>query len=275
MADLSSYDSAFDALKAMLDEYGLGSLSGAVTQFLQDGYSQDQVSVLLQDTPEYKQRFAGNEARKAAGIPVLSAKDYLSVESAYRQILSTSGMPTGFYDQPSDFADWIGKDVAPQEISSRVSMAVSAANQMDQATKDTFQQWYGVGPNDLAAYFLDQQRALPQITKIADAAELGAAAKRGSLDVSQSQAEFYAGVPISSLRTKNQLVQQAADTASRGGALANIYHGSYTSTDALNEAFLNSADAEQKRLNLSAQERAAFAGKSGLGQGSLSKVKNY
>lgn len=274
MADLSQYDSAFDALKAMLDQYNLGSLSNAVLGFLQDGYSQDQVSVFIQDTPEYKQRFAGNDKRRAAGIPVLSPKDYLSVEDSYRQIMASSGMPKGFYDEPDDFASWIGLDVAPTEISSRVSMAVDAANRVDQETRNTFQQWYGVGPNDLAAFFLDQSRAMPHIAKIANAAKIGGDAARDGLNTSQARAESLGGLVGD--RNVDQLMQQVSAAGGRGEELSNIYGGAdYRQADAENEVFSYSDEARRKRESLAAQEKAAFSGKSGLNQGSLSKAKNY
>lgn len=244
-------------------------------QFLQDGYSQSQVSVLIQDTSEYKQRFSGNEKRKAAGIPVLAPRDYLSVEASYRQILSTAGMPYGFYDQASDYADWIGHDVAPQEISTRVGLAVEAADRMDANTAKVFQDWYGVGKNDLAAFFLDQDRALPHMQKTAKAVQLGGDYARDGLSTSSAQAEQLAG--LAGTRDINTLAQQVADATKGGEKLSNIYGGAdYRQADAEAEVFANSEEARRRRLGLSAMETAAFAGSSGVGQTTLSKdTKSY
>jgi|SRR5215216_2530516 len=68
---------AYLALKSLFDGYGLGTLATKILEFVQNGYSSDTISVLLQETTEYKQRFAGNEKRKAAGLPVLRPGDYL------------------------------------------------------------------------------------------------------------------------------------------------------------------------------------------------------
>jgi hypothetical protein len=139
MADLDPGEqSAYDVMVALLRQWGLESLAPAVRQYLVDGYSQDQISILIQDTEPYKKRFAGNEARRKAGLPALSAAEYLSVESSYRQIMSSAGLPPSFYDSPDDFAAWIGKDVAPTEIKTRVDAATDAANRLDDATKQTF-----------------------------------------------------------------------------------------------------------------------------------------
>lgn len=274
MANTASYGSAYDALVATLNEWGLGSLASSVLTFLQDGYTQDQVSVMMQSTPAYKQRFAGNEKRKAAGIPVLAPRDYLSVESAYRQILSTSGMPVGFYDHPNDFADWIGNDVAPQEISTRVGLAVDAADRMDAATKQTFQSWYGVGPGDLAAFFLDQSRAEPLIKNIAKGTQLGADYTRNGLTLDKARAEQLGG--LAGDRNVDQLAAQVSEATQGGERLSNIYGGpDYRQADAEAEVFQTDEAARQKRLGLSAMETAAFSGRSGVGQNTLSKAKSY
>lgn len=266
-------DSAYDAMLELLRLYGLESLGPAVMNLLQDGYTQDQVSFMIQDTPEYKARFAGNEKRRAAGIAVLSPRDYLAVESAYRQILSSNGMPVGFYDQPSDFADWIGKDVAPTEIANRVSLAVDAADRLDANTKFAFQNWYGVGPNDLAAFFLDQDRALPHIQKLAKAVNIGGDARREGLAIDKARAEQLAG--YAGDRNEDTLMSQVAAIAKRGSELENIYNTGYSQTNAEDEVFQGSEADRRKRRALAGREEAAFSGHSGVGQSTLSKVKNY
>ena len=64
-----------DAAKALVElfkQYGLESLAPKIVEFIQNGYSADTTAILLQDTTEYKQRFAANEARRKKGLPVLS-----------------------------------------------------------------------------------------------------------------------------------------------------------------------------------------------------------
>jgi hypothetical protein len=264
------YDSAYDALIEMLRSYGLESLAPAVLTFLQDGYTQDQVSVMIQDTPEYKERFSGNDIRRQKGLAALSPRDYLNVEAAYRQILSTYGMPIGFYDSPSDFASWIGEDVSPQEIQSRVTLAVDAANELDDGTLTAFRDWYGVGATDLAAFFLDRDRAMPHIQKIAKAVQIGGVANRDGLDVTRERAEQLGG--LAGNRDARELMSQVAEVTRRGDALSNIYGGEdYRQSDAENEVCAQSESARRKRLRLSQYEEAAFGGTSGVGQATLGK----
>jgi hypothetical protein len=61
-----------EQLSLLFKNYGLESLAPLIKQYVQDGYSADTVTLKLQDAPEYQRRFAGNESRKKAGLPVLS-----------------------------------------------------------------------------------------------------------------------------------------------------------------------------------------------------------
>lgn len=261
---------AYDLLVSMLRDWGLESLASAVLKFLQDGYSQEQISFLIQDTPEYKLRFAGNEKRRAAGIAVLSPREYLSVEAAYRQILSSKGFPVGFYDSPADFADWIGKDVSAQEVLTRANEAVDAAERLDAGTLKAFRDWFNIGPNDLAAFFLDQSRAEPHIQRIAKAVKIAGAGYREGLAYGQERAEQL-GV-LAGGRDVDQLISDVAAATRSGDRLSAIYGGDdYGQADAEAEVFQSSEAATRKRKGLEDMERAAFSGSSGVGRSTLAR----
>src|SRR5690606_26322730 len=74
---------AYEAMLAVLRSYGLESLAGVLLQFFQDGLSEAEINIRIQETAEYKARFAGNEERRRQGLPVLSPAEYLSVEATY------------------------------------------------------------------------------------------------------------------------------------------------------------------------------------------------
>src|SRR5690606_13079448 len=91
---------AYEFLKRTFEGWGLGTLAPKILEFIQQGYDADTIMLMLQDTSEYKQRFAGNVQRQAAGLPVLNPAEYLALERQYRQIMSSAGLPSGFYDDP-------------------------------------------------------------------------------------------------------------------------------------------------------------------------------
>ena len=271
----SATQDAYQFLLQLLQQWGLESLGSAVLKLLQDGYTQEQVSFLIQDTSEYKTRFAGNELRKANGLAVLSPREYLAVEASYRQILASNGMPVGFYDQHSDFVDWIGKDVAPTEIANRVELAVDAANRLDAGTLQAFHDWFNLTTNDLAAFFLDQDRALPHINRIAKAVKVAGAGYREGLSYDQARAEQLG--TLAGGRDIDQLIGDVAAATRSGDRLSHIYSGfgDYTQSDAESEIFQSSEEAARKRRGLEGMERANFSGTSGVSRGTLSKARSY
>lgn len=259
---------AYVALTDLFKSYGLGSLAPKIYDYIKNGYSADTISILLQQTDEYKQRFAGNEARKAAGLPVLSPAEYLSTEASYRQIMESAGLPSGFYDQPSDFTTWIGKNVSPTEIQSRVDLATQATTLSNPSYRQALNQM-GISDNQLTAYFLDPTRALPTLQKSAATAAIGAEALQQGLtfDVNYAQQLATSGVSQS---TAQQGYAQIADTLGKYQSLAQIYGGTYDQRTAENAAFLGNAAAVQQQRTLIGREEANFGGSAGTAQYGLS-----
>ncbi|MGY0232754.1 hypothetical protein [Longispora urticae] len=273
-----SEQNAYDVMIQTLRDYGLESLGPKLMDFLRQGHTQDQVSVLLQQTDEYKKRFAGNEDRRKAGLPVLSPREYLDVERSYRQIMSAAGLPPNFYDQPEDFSGWIGKDVSPTEIKSRVDEASYAVATLNPATKELWQQWHGVGPSDMTAYFLDQNRHLPELERLSRGVTLGAAVKGTGGTITEDQATRYAGyLGTSGVNPQymGQLTQQFAQAASSGQFLSGVYQDQYTMDDAAADTLGGDAAAKEKRRRLGKREEAEFGGAGGAGKSSLSQDTSY
>lgn len=262
---------AYAGMVNILRQWGLGELAPEVLRLLQEGRSQEQVSLLLQDTEPYKRRFAGNEARRKAGLPVLSPGEYLQTETSYRRIMESNGLPPGFYDDPSDFASWIGSDVSPAEINTRVSFAVDAANRLDPGTRRAFEEFYGVQTPDLAAFFLDRERALPHIQKIARSARVGAAAFNQGSGFTREQAEQLGASTLVSDNELEQAVSQAVEVGRDTGKLGSLYGESFDVNTAAQEIFNADVEAKQRRQRLASRERAEFTGSSGLGKSSLAR----
>jgi hypothetical protein len=260
---------AFMALKSLFNGFGLGSLAGRIYDYVKQGYGADTISLLLQDTPEYKKRFAANDARAKAGLPVLSPADYLSTESSYRQILSSAGLPKGFYDNAADFQNWIAGDVSPTEIKDRVDMAVAATGQANPQYKNALFQMYGINERDLTAYFLDTKKAEPILKKQAAAAAIGAAAIRRGFAANTLDLEGYATLGITADQAE-QVYGQIADGFETMLGIAGRYGTTWDQRQAEQEAFTPNAaasvgqqSAAEKGKSLRSQERALFAGQQG------------
>lgn len=258
---------AYLAVTNMLKAYGLESLGPAVLGFIQNGYSADTIGILLQDTPAYKARFKANDARRAAGLPALSPAEYLSLETSYRQVMSSAGLPPGFYDEPSDFDGWISQDVAPVEIQERVKIARDAVDNLDPSSLSQFEQWYSRG--DLIAYALDRDRATTVLQRQVRAAQAAGAGANAGLSLSQQQAERISANDLSADQIR-QGVGTAAALSAGTKRLGGIYGTDLTDDDIIGEVFESNTGAAERRRRLASQERAAFTGSGGTGDTSLS-----
>lgn len=264
---------AMATLTMMLDQWGLGSLTGVVLGMVQKDYSTNQILLELRKSEPYKKRFSGNEKRIKAGYAALEPGEYLQVEDAYQRILQAAGMPKGFYDDPADFADWIGNNVSATEISERVNMATNAA--LNSAPEDLEALGrMGLNTGDLAASFLDQQRSLPILNKIVGSAKLGAASLKAGLGMNKERAEkYYALLADANGGIDSQFATQAysqvAAALPRANQLSRKY-GEQVDQEVLEDEALGRNElASQKRKRLGRLEMAQYQGSGGLGDKGL------
>jgi hypothetical protein len=268
-ADVDKLNAQRDAgtiLGDLFTQYGLGSLAPTIVGYIQQGYSSDAITVLLQQTPEYKQRFAANDVRIKNGLPALSPAEYIATERAYRQVMSAAGLPTGFYDSHSDFTSFIANDISATELKQRVDVATEAVNQAPKESLDYMKQWYNTG--DLVAYALDPTKAETLVEQRIKAAEAAGVGKTQGVNLSRQQGEAIGatGVNLSQIQQGMGFVGtnlQATQT------LDQIYGGNVTQDDLVNEVFKNDATAAKKRQVLASQERANFSGSGAAGNTAL------
>lgn len=254
------------ALENLFNSYGLGTLAPKIIGYLKDGFSSDTVSLLLQQTPEYKARFPANDARLKAGLPVLSPAQYISTEDSYRQVLSSAGLPPNFYDSNDDFTNWIAGDVSPTEIQGRVQVASDLVNNADPNTVNAFKQFYTHG--DLVAYALDPKTAEPILEKQYQAAQVAGQANANNVTLGQSGAENLAASGV----TQAQASQGFGIIGSEQGTvkdLNSIYGQDVSTEDLIDSVFNNNGDATNKINKLASQERGNFGGTTGVGAASL------
>ena len=205
---------AYSALVSIFNSYDLGSLAPDILKYVQQGFNSDTISLLLQNTDAYKQRFAGNQIRLKNGYSVLSPADYIATEQAYRQSMRAAGLPQGFYDSPSDFTNFIGSDVSASEMNSRIQLAsqatLTASPQYTQALKQM-----GLSQGDLTAYFLDPQKALPLLQQQSATAAIGSEAIVRGLTFDQGYAQQLAQAGFS----QSQAAQGYSQIAGEFGRL--------------------------------------------------------
>ena len=265
-------ESAFEIFKKMLSSWGLpvgGDIEAIVRKAVIDGYTPDMIELVIpdiQNTDSWKARFPGWHARTAAGYNQLTVGEYLALENSYHRILASAGLPAGFYDDPSDYGNWIAKNVSPDELQGRVNAAVDLANRVDPTARNLLSRFYGVGPGDIAAYFLDANRAMPALDKQYKAVNVAAWAQRAGLDVSSvSRYEDLVdkGVTEQMAAQGYATIGTLTDTV---GKMARFHGQTYDQSDAENDVFFND---NEKRRRIVEREVAGFRGSAGF-SGNLS-----
>jgi hypothetical protein len=262
-------------LSQVFNSYGLSALAPKIKEFVQQGFTPDTVTLKLQETPEYKQRFIGNENRRKAGLPVLTPGEYLSVESSYKKILKDAELPSGFYDQPDDFSKFIGADIAPTELQERVNIANQSLQNADKFYTDSLRTYYGLNSGDMLAYALDPERALPVITRQQKAAQFGAEAARQGIQLAAPMAERFTGQLGVTQQEARQGFEQVAQILPEAQRLGAITPGAQpvgleeTTTAVFGGE--SSADYKQRIRRLAEIEQSRFAGQAGVSRTSLAQ----
>ena len=298
--DKSAGEAAADMFRAagLGDEF-VNSLMGSINAVYASNTDPNPAQILsaIYNSDAYKTRFAANEdirkriasGQARPGDRLLTPKEYIDAESTYRQILQNANMPTGFYDQQSDFNSLIANGVSATEFKNRVDTAYSALNEADSAIIDSLNKYYNLSQNDLVAYLLDPAKATPllegkattnalglnsetNLTKQYESAQVGGAFARQGMDLQKGISEE---IVASGQKDK------AAEAAGLAGAaapdlkrLGTLYGESLDYTDLVRESLnlTGGAESGRKRRKLASKERAAFGGQSALGKTSLTRA---
>lgn len=254
--------SALAYMKSQLAAWGLAALTADVQSLITKGETDsDTLTLALRDTTAYKQRFAGNAERVANGLAPLSEAQYLATEASYRQVLQAYGLPSGFYDQHSDFADFIGKDISPSEIQTRAQVAHDQYTAAPDYVKNLWATYFGT-QGDAVAAILDPKVATQVIQDRSTQVGIGGAAASQGLAVNQARAQQLqqAGVTTANAQKAYSQIAQAMPNDQQ---IAQRFGTTFNQSDEENDLLLGQAAPAQKRQTLYGEEEGLF--KSGPG----------
>lgn len=264
--------SAYDLLRATLQAWGLGSLYQDALGFLKQGLSQDEINLKLQDTPAWKQRFAGNEMRLKAGLPVLSPAEYLANEEQYRNVMDQYGIPHTAWDKNTTDR-LIGGDVSSSELQQRVSDVANVVDGNPNVLK-AWNQFYGGGRGGAIAAIFDPKTATPLLEQRTEAAQIGGEALGQGLATSRDRALKFARAGVS-LDQARQAYQQIASNLPTDTALSSRFGTTVNQTTEENAALLGNAAAARKQSLLYSEESAQFGGHGAASAASNANSTSY
>jgi hypothetical protein len=276
--------SAYDFLYEQFSQYGLGSLVEDIKGLVESNVSPSEFAIRLRQTPTYKKRFAANDSRIKAGLRALSEGEYIALEDQYQNIMRNYGLPKSYYEKDdigrqAGFESFITGDVSPAELEDRIQLGMNRVKNAAPEVEQTLRQYYpGITQGDILAYTLDPEKALTEIQRKVQAAEIGAEARRAGLSQSVGYAEELQRYGVTK-ETAQQGFQAIAGFLPRASTLGDIYAkqgmGPYTQTTAEQEVFglPSAAEAATKRRKLAELETAQFSGTSGATGGALGRER--
>ena len=266
--------STLAVLTDRFNKYGLASLAGKIRELAITGATEATITLQLQETQEYQQRFAANNDRIKKGLQVLSPSDYLNTEDSYRQVLRAYGLKQ--FDNDAYVRQFIANDMSPTELSNRVVTAVQRVQNADPAIISQLKQYYGIGVPDMVAYVLDPEQQFQKIERQIAASEIGVAAGRQGLQAGVSVAEQLAAQGVSQAQAQKGYAT-IADILPTAEKLSGIYGSTmdtYGQSEGEQEVFNSLASAQRKRQRLSAAETGTFGGSAGMNRVSLTSEKS-
>lgn len=285
---------AFALIKETLALYGLEDLASTVEQFMKEGVpAQEGLFRLKTDTTKnpvtgkpynepYVTRFAGNEARRQAGLNVYSEAEYLASEDSFAQSLRAYGQADFFgktkQEKRAEAAKFIGGNVSAKEFDDVLNLVVNEVKNKDPYTKAAMKTLYGIEEADLVKYFLNPEKNLSDLQQKAQAAQIGGAALmqgtdaagKNLLGIDNAMSLAKLGVTQEQAQVGYGKIAEVLPTTEKLSKIYGEENIAYTQKTAEEETFQNLASAKRKRMQLAQKEIGSFSGSSGMGKGALS-----
>jgi hypothetical protein len=275
--------SAYDFIRTRAEELGIGTAIAdrIIDLVANQGYSIRAVDIEIQNTPEYKTRFAGIEKYKqnfasdiAAGKKAAqpSPADYIAYEKQAQNVLNRFGL-AGLANQET-YADLIGGDVSILEVTERITDVYDRIQNADDVLKTQLSSYFPTyGTSDFARALLTgktPQDMASQLKRRLTAAEISSEASRAGLATNAERAEQLQSMGVSRTLARagySKIAEQKGITEKLGS----IYGQDVTDIQTELEAEQFQGLASQRRKKLEQTEQATFAGRSGTSQVSLSR----
>ena len=228
----------------------------------------------LINTKSYYDRFGSvNEARLKQGYKALDEKTIVGMEDEYQKVLTSYNMPTGFYDQTTDFQSFLKNNLTNVDVANVIQayrdfVQTGTDSDIRKQLKDN----YGIGDEALTAYMIDPTKGQAILEQIAGKNLNTAAALLEGLTAEQANMAQTYGAGSLGYGTQRQKYSQVQKELQTTGNLAAIYGENFGAKEAIAAEFGGDVQAQAQAARIKATGAAAFGGTSGIGSKAL-KVK--
>lgn len=182
-------------IESELSSYGIDPslktyLYSLITEDQVDLSNADALYGAMRNQPEFIKRFSANQVRAKNKLPELDPASYLALEESYLRTLQSNGMPSDFYDQPSDFTTFIENNISNADLQIRIKDGYRAVKEADPEVMRQLTELYNVNEGELAAFYLDPIKTAQILVSKTSAAKIAAQAKgRANIQLSTGLAE--------------------------------------------------------------------------------------
>lgn len=254
-------EAAKDEVRRTLEQWGLEGLADEAWDQIVEGSTPTQVVQWVRETDDYHRRFPGMEERRRQGHPAISEQEYIEYERQLGQLERQADVPGQMLSSPDAVAEWIGQDVSLSEIEARVIQGYDDAMRAPEEVRQQLRSIYGLGDGDLAAFFMDPDRAWSTIEQEYRASRAaGAAAMTGFGELRRDQAERMAELGVEFDQAREGF-GQISDMGELTDRLPGERAGEAFSRDDLIEAqFAGDARIRRRLQRQAERRRAAFEG---------------
>ena len=228
----------------------------------------------LINTKSYYDRFGSvNEARLKQGYKALDEKTIVGMEDEYQKVLTSYNMPTGFYDQTTDFQSFLKNNLTNVDVANVIQayrdfVTTGTDSEIRKQLKDN----YGIGDEALTAYMIDPTKGQAILEQIAGKNLNTVAALLEGLTAEQANMAQTYGAGSLGYGTQRQKYSQVQKELQTTGNLAAIYGENFGAKEAIAAEFGGDVQAQAQAARIKATGAAAFGGTSGIGSKAL-KVK--
>lgn len=225
----------------------------------------------LINTKSYYERFGSvNEARLKQGYKALDEKTIVGMEDEYQKVLTSYNMPTGFYDQTTDFQSFLKNNLTNVDVANVIQAYRDfVTTGTDSNIRKQLKESYGIGDEALTAYMIDPTKGQAILEQISGKNMNTAAALLEGLTAEQANMAQAYGAGSLGYGTQRQKYSQVQRELQTTGNLAAIYGENFGAKEAIAAEFGGDVTAQAQAARIKATGAAAFGGTSGLGSKAL------
>ncbi len=252
-----------------MDRDTINALMSFVNGQVQEDVPADAIMLNIRSQPFYKQRFAANEELRKKGLAELTPAEYLQAEQSYSRTLRTAGLSE--LANRNTFNKLLSGEVSDLELQDRITNVYSRIDNADTALQGELGKFFNVGlsKSDLAAALLTGSEGAASLKRKVAMAEIGAEfTPRGMTSAIGVEELVNLGVTREEARRGAEYAKTGTERLTE---LASIYGAQTTGIQGELEAEAFKGLESQRRKRLVEQERASFAGSSGMGTPSLGR----